>query len=191
MSAPKDVTTILKAVGRGDCSARDQLMPVIYDELLALARAVFQRQPANHTLQATALVHEAFLRLVGRDDIEWTGRAHFLAVAAKAMRQILISHARAKHSEKRGGQAQRITLSEMADSDSPWDVDLMALDRALTELHELDERAARVVELRFFGGLNIDETAHILQVSSRTVVLSWRMARAWLLRQLHDADVRA
>ena len=154
-----------------------------YQELRAIADHLLNEPSVAQTLQPTALVHEAFLRLAKQDE-GWTSEEHFRAVAAKAMRQILTDHARRRHAAKRGGGWQRVTLSDCEKLDPQCDVDLVDLDDALTRLHHLDERQARLVELRFFGGMDTAQTARALGVSRRTVELDWRMARAWLLREL-------
>lgn len=154
-----------------------------YQELRAIADHLLHEPSAGQTLQPTALVHEAFMRLA-RQDGTWANEEHFRAVAAKAMRQILTDHARRRHAAKRGGGWQRVTLSDCEKLDPQCDVDLVDLDEALIRLHELDERQARLVELRFFGGMDTEQTARALGVSRRTVELDWRMARAWLMREL-------
>jgi RNA polymerase sigma factor (TIGR02999 family) len=187
MSAgPEPVTELLARIDGGDAGAADRLMPLVYDQLRALAAGYFGRQPPGHTLQPTALVHEAFLRLARGQPIRWTGRAHFLAVAARAMRQILINHARDKGAAKRGGGWRRITLDEAAtppDRPAP-EVDLLVLDEAMERLAGLSPRQAQVVELRYFGGLTIDETAHVMDLGTTTVEDDWHYARAWLRREL-------
>jgi len=184
--AGEAITERLVQVGQGRRSAAEQLMPLVYDQLRALARSFFAVQRPNHTLEPTALVHEAFVRLVGQSQTDWTGRAHFFAVAAKAMRQILINHAEAKQAAKRGGGWQRISVSEAVTESGDREVDLLALNEALSSLEEMDERQARVVELRFFGGLTVEEAAEVLKVAPRTIELDWRMAKAWLVRQLGE-----
>lgn len=154
-----------------------------YQELRAIADRLLSEPAAGQTLQPTALVHEAFMRLAKQGE-EWTDEGHFRAVAAKAMRQILTDHARRRRAAKRGGGWQRVTLSDCAHPDEAWDVDLADLDHVLTRLHDLDERQGQLVELRFFGGMDTEQTARFLGVSRRTVELDWRMARAWLMREL-------
>ena len=185
-STSQQITQILNDIERGQRGAADRLLPLVYDELRLLADGFFQRERVGHTLQPTALVHEAYARLVKQTRVEWKGRAHFLAVAAQAMRRILINYAERRRAAKRGGAWHRITLN---DSDTPApvpDVDLLALDEALAGLEKLDERQCRVVELRFFGGLTVEETAEALGVSNRTVELDWRMARSWLYKTLKE-----
>ncbi len=182
-----EVTQILEDLSRGDRSAVDRLLPHVYGELRALAKSFFQQQRADHTLQPTALVHEAFMRLAKGSPKGFSGRKHFFDVAAMAMRQLLTDHARRKSAEKRGGDLARITLTDMATpSWEPLVVDVVALDDALTRLSELDPRQGRIVELRFLAGLSIEETAEVLDVSPRTVNLDWQMARAWLRRELSE-----
>lgn len=156
----------------------------LYAELRALAASCLQRERSGHTLQATALVHEAFLRLVDQRQIDWRNRAHVLALAAQSIRRILVDHARGKKSDKRGGRRLRLTLDENLSFLKDSQVDLLDLEEALKRLAELDERQCRVVELRFFGGLRVDEAAGVLGVSPRTVEDDWHMARAWLRREL-------
>lgn len=160
-----------------------QFLQTAYQELRGIADRMLHEPTSGQTLQPTALVHEAFMRLAKQSD-GWANEEHFRAVAAKAMRQILTDHARRRHAAKRGGGWQRITLSDCEKLDPQQDVDLADLDDALTRLHDLDERQARLVELRFFGGMDTEQTARALGVSRRTVELDWRMARAWLMREL-------
>jgi RNA polymerase sigma factor (TIGR02999 family) len=182
MSDPtQHVEQLLAEIDGGDASAVDRLLPLVYDELHGLAVRHLARQRVGHTLQPTALVHEAYLR---RDDAEWAGKAHFLAVAAKAMRQILLNHARDRAAVKRGGDLRRVTLDSGLVSTGERDVDLLALDGALGRLAKLSERQARVVELRFFGGLSIAETARVLGVGTTTVEDDWFVAKAWMAREL-------
>lgn len=182
-----DVTGLLADWRQGDEQALEALMPILYAELRARAAAHMARERANHTLQPTALVHEVFFRLVEQNELEWQSRAHFLGVAAKLMRLILIDHARAKKAAKREGDAQRVTLDENLGWEQPRQIELLALDAALEDLAELDERQARLVELRFFGGLTIEESAEVLAISVATVKREWRMAKAWLRTRMNDA----
>ncbi len=179
-----DITVLLSRSQRGDRAATDQLLPLVYDELHRLARSYFRSQPPGHTLQPTALVHEACVRLLGTTDASWNGRGHFFAVAATAMRQILVNHAEAKRALKRGGDRERVTLAESDAVTPPPAVDLLDLDAALKDLQREHERMARVVELRYFGGLTASETGEALGVSLSTVESDWRFARAWLLDRL-------
>jgi RNA polymerase sigma factor (TIGR02999 family) len=186
-SACENATRIFRAMRAGDESAPARLLPIVYDELRALAGHYFQRQPSDHTLQPTALVHEAFLRLVSHDEPQWADRAHFLAIAAQAMRQILIDHARRRNAAKRGGGGEnwkRITLDEalaVMESDS---VDVIMLEDALNRLTDRSPRQAKIVELRIFGGLTADESAQVLGVGRTTVNGDWTIAKAWLKREL-------
>jgi RNA polymerase sigma factor (TIGR02999 family) len=181
-----DVTRILSELKDGDESATQRLMPLVYEELRALAGSFFLAQQVGHTLQPTALVHEAYLRMVGAPDAKWTDRKHFFRVAARAMRQLLIDHARRRRAARRGGDTPTVTLdSSFADQQSS-DIDLVALDEVLTKLTLLDERQGRIVELRFLAGLTVEETADVLDLSPRTVELDSRLARAWLRRELGE-----
>jgi len=187
--APRATDAASRLLGRaagGDARAAEALLPLVYDELRRLAAGYLRRERPGQTLQATALVHEAYLRLVRPADQPWNGRTHFLAIAAVSMRQILVDRARRRHAAKRGGHAQRITLDDAvlpapADRDG---IDLVALDRALTELAALDPQQARIVELRYFGGLTVEETADVLGVSPATVKRHWMLARAYLRKAL-------
>ena len=174
---------MLEAIGAGDRTAVDRLLSLLYDQLRALADRKLHGERAGHTLNATALVHEAYLRLVDQQ-VSWQNRAHFMAVAAIAMRRILINHAEARAAQKRGGGGPLATLSESLAGTSGHPDELIAIDRALTKLAELDARQARVVECRFFGGLSHEETAEALGVSEPTVRRDWRVAKAWLAREL-------
>jgi RNA polymerase sigma factor (TIGR02999 family) len=178
------VTRWLLEWSGGDQAALDHLMPVVYDELHRVAAAYLRREPAGHTLQPTALVHEAYLRLVDESRVDWHSRAHFFGAAARLMRQILVDHARRRHAAKRGGGALKVTVSEASASYAPPDIDMLALDHALTELAALDPQQGRVVELRFFGGLSIEETAEVLAISPTTVKRDWTTAKAFLRRRL-------
>jgi RNA polymerase sigma-70 factor (ECF subfamily) len=192
MSSP-DVTQILQEVSGGDKDAPARLMPLVYDELRRLADYYLRQERPDHTLQPTALVHEAYLKLVDQTRVDWQNRAHFFGVAAQLMRRILVDHARRHRASKRGGLQQKMALDEAVDYSQPRDVDLLALDEALNALAKLDERQSRIVELRFFGGLTIEETAEALGVSPATVKVDWSMAKAWLRREIgrgsDDGDV--
>lgn len=180
-----DVTGLLLAWGKGDPAAGDKLLPVVYAELHRRAAAAMRRENEGNTLQATALVHEAYLRLVDQRRVEWQNRAQFYGVAAQVMRRVLIDHAREHLAAKRGGGAQQVTLSGVdAAPDDDGAVDVLALHEALEQLATLDPRQARLVELRYFGGLSIEETAEALGVSPATVKREWATARAWLRREL-------
>ena len=188
MSAPEDITTTLLGLTRGDGSAADQLMPVVYEKLRGLAEQFMQRERRDHTLQATALLNEAYLRLFDQSRVDWRGRAHFVAMAAEMMRRILVDHARRRAATKRGGGRDRVPLDEtLAVTDARRQVDLIELDDALRELQKLNLRQARVVELRYFGGLSVKDTAYALDISERTVENDWSVARAWLKQTMgHD-----
>jgi RNA polymerase sigma factor (TIGR02999 family) len=160
------------------------MFPVVYDELRRLASLALRRERADHTLQPTALVHEAFLRLAGTPDAPWQNRAHFVAMAARVMRRVLVDHARGRNARKRGSGEVRISLDDVDVPAATSGVDLIALDEVLGRLAELDARQARIVELRFFGGLTVEETAVLIDASDRTVKREWQMARAWLKREL-------
>ena len=184
MTPPADtVARIVQRASAGDRKAVSKLMPLVYDELRRLARRYVQRERAT-TLQATALVHEAYLRLAKDKKQNWQGRTHFLAIAAIAMRRILVERARARAASKRGGSRTRITLDESLVVDKGKPVDLLALDHALTTLASLDAQQARIVELRFFGGLTVQETADAVGVSPASVKRGWTMAKAWLRREV-------
>jgi RNA polymerase sigma factor (TIGR02999 family) len=180
----QDVTELLMAWGRGDEDALSRLTPLVYDELHRLAAAYMRREQAGHTLQTTALVNEAYIRLVDSSRVRWQNRAHFLAMASQLMRRILVDFARKRRYQKRGGDWRQVTLAEGLGVAANLDSDLVALDDALEGLVKLDPRKARVVELRFFGGLSLDETAAALQLSTDTIGRDWRAARAWLMREL-------
>jgi len=183
-----DVTQILKRASDGDDSAVNRLLPLVYNELRALAESYLQRERPDHTLQATALVHEAYVRLIKQEDVEWKNRAHFFAVAALAIRRVLVDHARAHQRVKRGGDRERVHLDEDAAFVVDPDPDLLAIDEALKKLAGLHQRQAKIVELRFFGGLSLKDVARFLGVSHRTVDGDWSMARAWLRRELSLKD---
>jgi RNA polymerase sigma factor (TIGR02999 family) len=182
-SESTEVTRLLQSWRQGDAGALERLLPLIYDELHAIARRHMQGERPDHTLQTTALIHEAYLRLCGAD-VTWEGRVHFLAVAAQTMRRVLVDHARARSRDKRGGGEAPVTLDDALAASPERPDDLLALDEALTRLSALDERKARAVELHYFGGLTYDETAAALEVSAATVDRELRMAKAWLYREL-------
>lgn len=184
MSDDSDVTRLLAEFAGDGRDAMDSVFPLVYEDLHRLAHRQLQVERVDHTLSATALVHEAYLRLAGADGIEWQSRAHFFAVAARAMRRILINHAEARNSQKRGGGWQRVDLRTDAAVQRDPDVVLLDVDRALTRLAELDERQCRIVECRYFAGMSIEETAAGLDISVATVKREWTMARAWLNREL-------
>lgn len=178
-----EVTRLLHEIQGGNRQAQSDLIPLVYKELKRLASSYMQRERAGHTLQATALVHEAFLRLAHAEGINWQGKAHFFAVAAQAMRRILISHAREKNAQKRGGGVA-VTLDENVAFAPDRSFDIVELDGALEKLAALDARQAQVVEMRFFGGLDVDQTAEALGISPATVKRDWVVAKAWLYREL-------
>jgi RNA polymerase sigma-70 factor (ECF subfamily) len=182
--AAGDVTQLLTDLQRGWSDVACQLMPLVYDELHRVARHQMRHERADHTLQATALVHEAYLRLVRQPERTWQNRAHFIGVAAGVMRRVLVDHARARQTAKRGSAAQRVPLEESLLLTDEQSDELMALDEALERLAQFDARQSRVVELRFFGGLTVEETAEALSISPKTVKRDWRVARAWLHREV-------
>lgn len=186
MAEPQtEATAILDAINRGEAGAANRLLPLVYDELRALASHWMRRERSDHTLQPTALVHEAYIRLVDQTKADWKGRAHFMAVAAQTIRHVLVDHARRVNAEKRGGDRHRTSLhDDLKSAEGRNDVDLLALEEALEKLGQLHPRQAKVVELRFFGGLSIEETAHVLGVVRSTVADDWMIARAWLSREL-------
>ncbi len=180
----QQITQILTKLRSGDSGAAAELLPLVYDELRALARRYLGQERPGHTLQATALVHEAYVRLVGGEPVEWQDRAHFFGVAAQAMRRILVDHARARDAAKRGGERRRVPLESLADTPEHRDEYLLALDHALQELADVDAHLARVVELRFFGGLTVEETAAVCRVSAATIKRDWVVAKGWLHRAI-------
>jgi RNA polymerase sigma-70 factor, ECF subfamily len=184
------VTELLVAWGQGDQSALERLIPLVHQELRRLARRQMKGERQGHTLQTTALVNEAYLRLIDLSRVRWQDRAHFFAMSARLMRRILIDSARAHRSEKRGDGAQKLPLDEALDVGEPHRVDLVALDDALKALEAIDPRKNHVVEMRFFGGLTVEETAEALKISTDTVKRDWRLAKAWLLRELDRRTVR-
>lgn len=179
-------TSLLSRACDGDVQAAAELSPLLYDQLRAIARNLLRRERPDHTLQPTALVHEAYLKLIDQRNVDWKGRTHFFAIGAQAMRRILVDHARARTRLKRGGSGQRILLTDDLTISQERDADLLAIDEALEKLREIDSRQAAIVEMRFFGGLTVEEVAQSLQVSKRTVEAEWTMVRAWLRRELSD-----
>jgi len=179
-----DVTLLLKQLSSGNQDVLAELIPLVYEELRRLAAYHLRQERSNHTLQATALVHEAYLRLVDQHHVDWKNRSHFFGVAAHLMRRILLMHARQHHAAKRGGSAQKVSLDEAVIFTRERSAELVALDELLTRLAELDPQQARIVELRFFGGLSVEETADLLGISTATVKRDWAMAKAWLAREL-------
>jgi RNA polymerase sigma factor (TIGR02999 family) len=179
-----DVTQLLVSWSKGDRRALEELMPLVYGELRRLAGSYLRRERPGHTLQSTAVVHEAFLRLVNQNDVEWQSRAHFYGIAAQMIRRILVDHARSHQAGKRGAGAVRIELDECMAVSPAQGVDLVGLDSALERLAALDERQGRIVELRFFTGLSVEETAEVMGLSPATVKREWSSARAWLFREM-------
>ena len=183
-AGPPTITQLLVEWSTGDQAALDQLMPLVYDELRRLARSYLRRERPDHTLQATALVNEAYLRLIDQHSVTWQNRAHFFGIASQMMRRILVNHALARRTAKRGGPTQKLSLEEAINLGDQREVDLIALDDALKELEALDPRQSRIVEIRYFGGLSIEETAEALDLSPATVKREWSTARPWLRRQI-------
>jgi RNA polymerase sigma factor (TIGR02999 family) len=183
-----DVTSLLVASSKGDQEALNQLLPLVYDELRRLADRYLHRERSDHTLQATALVHEAYLRLIDQR-VSWANRAHFFGVAAEMMRRILIDHARSRQAAKRGSGGIKISLDDVLELTDERAADLIALDDALKALAEFDPQKAKVVELRFFGGLSIEETAAVLGLGTATITRQWRLAKAWLYHELSGSEV--
>ena len=188
--APTEFTQLLVNWRNGDKSALDQMTPVVYEELRRLARFFLAAERSDHTLQPTALVHEAYVRLVDQHAVDWKNRAHFLGVAASMMRRILINHARARQAAKREGFTQAISLEDALGVFTNPRIDVLALNRALQELTEMDPQQGRVVELRYFGGLTIEETAEVMEISPATVKREWNTARLWLLQQMEGSQLQ-
>ncbi len=182
--APNEITQRLIAWSSGDATALDELIPAVYQELRRMADRYLRLENPGHTLQPTALVHEAYLRLIDQQYVDWQNRAHFFGVAAQMMRRILVDHARAKHREKRGGEAIRLSLDDVINLSHERAADLIALDEALNTLAAVDERKSHVVEMRYFGGLSVAETARAMGVSPDTVMRDWKMAKAWLYQEI-------
>ena len=188
-----EITGLLKAWARGDSAALDRLTPLVYEQLRRMARNYMRNERPGHTLQATALVNEAFLRMVDSRNLTWTDRTHFFAVCARIMRRILVDAARSRAAVKRGGQVDRvehstaINLDQLPNPASVMSAQVCALDEALDRLAQIDPRRAHVIELRFFGGLTVEETAQVLQTSPQTVMREWKLARAWLARELSQS----
>jgi RNA polymerase sigma factor (TIGR02999 family) len=178
--SPNEVTQLLVAWGNGDQTALDQLMPLVYSELHRLAHRHIKKERPGHTLQTSALLNEAFLRLVDQRDVQWQGRAHFFSIAAQMMRRILVDYARSRRFAKRGGGAQQVSFDEELVVSRQLSADVLQLHDALNELATVDERKSKIVELKFFGGLSIEETAEVLGVSPGTVMRDWTLAKAWL-----------
>jgi len=184
-SASPEITQMLRECSNGNDAAWDDLLPLVYEELHQQAARYLRRERVGHTLQATALIHEAYLKLIDQRSVSWESRAHFFAIAAQAMRRILVDYARATHRKKRGGDDLKLSLDEaMAVSAEDKSVDLIALDEALNKLSKRDQQQSRVVELRYFGGLTLEETAEALHISRATVASDWSIAKVWLYREL-------
>ncbi len=180
MSNKGDITILLSKAQTGDKDSLDELLPIVYNELRRVAESQLRNERDDHTLQATALVHEAYLRLLEQTEVDWKNRLHFFSIASEMMRRILVNYAIKRNAKKRGDGAAKIALDEAISYTNQRDFDLVALDEALKELSQFDEKQARIVELRFFGGLTIEETAEILEISDSTVKREWRIAKAWL-----------
>ncbi len=183
-ASSSQVTELLLQWSKGDTAAREKLIPLVYDELRRIAHRVLSQQGRDHTLQSTALVHEAYLRLVGHTSVRWDNRAHFFAVSAQLMRRILMDYVRMRQAKKRGGECVTLSLDEGIVAPAEREFDLTALDDALNQLAALDERQCHLVELRFFGGLTIDEISRVLEISPATVKREWVTAKLWLLREI-------
>jgi RNA polymerase sigma factor (TIGR02999 family) len=188
MTSPNGVTQLLQDWKNGDKAALDKLMPVVYDELRRIASRYLKQQRSNHTLQTTALVHEAYIRLVGKQDIEWQNRAHFFGIAARMMRYILLDYAVAQQAEKRGGGNLKLSLEDVIELPEKNELDVAVLHDSLNTLAEVDERKSQIVELKFFAGLSNEDVAEVMGVSLATVNREWRMARAWLQSELQKKD---
>lgn len=191
MCSQHQITVLLEQWGEGDPQALEKLTPLVYGELHRLASRYLRRERPDHTLQSTALVNEAYLKLVGQHSMRWQNRAHFFGIAAQLIRRILVDHARSRAAEKRGSSAPKLSLEEVPEAAAVRELDLVALDDVLDDLAKIDPRQSRVVELRFFAGLSVEETAEVMQMSPATVKREWTAAKAWLFRQLRKqgADV--
>lgn len=176
----ENLTKLLQASNEGNREALDQLLPIVYDELRRIARHQLSKERANHTLQATALVNEAYMKLIGQHSVDWHNRAHFFSIAAETMRRILVNHAVERNAQKRGGGATIVSLEEEIDFIHQRDLDVLALDDALKKLEEFDKTQAKIIELKFFGGMTNEEIADVMGVSDSTIKREWRMAKAWL-----------
>ncbi len=186
-----DVADTLVQVADGSDEAADRLMPLVYDRMRGLARSMLDRESPSHTLQPTALVNEVFLKMTDQNRVDWRGKSHFFAIGAKVMRRILVDHARTKKRQKRGGGMHRIPLEDGLQVSNRNDEDVLAIEEALTKLADMDPRQAEIIELRFYGGLTVQEVAEVLRVSKRTVESEWAMARAWLRRELSNGETVA
>ncbi len=186
MTGPGEVTRLLHAWADGDKTALNRLIPIVYSELHRLARRYMSREQTGHVMKTTELIHEAYFKIAEVDALDWHDRNHFFAIAARQMRRILVDYARARDSEKRGGGRRQVTLDEQCIGTAREDIDVVMLDEVLEQLARFDSRKAKVIELRFFGGLTVAETANFLEVSPDTVLRDWRLARAWLLRRMRS-----
>lgn len=187
--SPHEISCLLKAWSDGNSNALNELLPLVYDELRRQARRFLRRERPNHTLQSTGLIHETYLNLVEQNRINWQNREHFFAISANVMRRILVNYANARNRKKRGGAAENLELDEqIVEATQTKEVDLLALDEALTRLAKNDEQQARIVELRYFSGLTIEETADVLGISPATMKRDWKMTKAWLYRELSGHD---
>lgn len=186
MSPSSQVTQLLSNWSRGDLKAREELMPLVYDELRRLAQSYLRRERSDHTLQATALVHEAYLRLVDQSEVQWNNKGHFFAITAQAMRRILVDHARGHQAVKRGGEGEKIPLEDALAFSSDQPDKFLALDESLRRLAEVDSRQEQIVELRVFAGMSVEEIADIMKISPATVKRDWTMAKAWLSLELRN-----
>ena len=184
--SPQEVTQLLADWSNGNQAALDKLAPLVHEELRRLAHHYMSRERPGHTLQTSALVNEAYLRLIDQKNVHWQNRAHFFGIAAQLMRRILVDYARRRHYLKRGGNAQQVSLDQVAIYSQERSAELIALDDALTALTTVDQRKSQVVELRFFGGLSVEEVAEVLKVSRETVMRDWRLAKVWLLREINS-----
>jgi len=182
----QNITQLLERWGNGNKEVLDELLPIVYDELRRQAARYLRRERIGHTLQTTALIHEAYIRLVDQRNVRWQNRAHFFGIASQLMRRILVDHARTKKRAKRGGSDIRVSLTDIAASTKAEDLDVIALDEALNRLSTIDQQQARIVELRFFSGLTVEETAEVLSISPATVKRDWSMAKAWLHREISN-----
>ena len=186
-ASPHEISRLLRAWSAGDETALHTLAPLVYDELHKLAHRYMRREEKGHILQTTAVIHEAFLRLIRSKSSDWQDRTHFFGICARLMRQILVDFARGERSKKRGGEAVWLTLEDVQGAAVSQDIDLLVLDEALTSLSRVDARKGRIVELRFFGGLSVEETAEVLKVAPITIMRDWNIAKLWLLRELKQA----
>ncbi len=182
----QNITLLLERWGNGNKEVLDELLPIVYDELRRQAARYLRRERVGHTLQTTALIHEAYIRLVDQRNVRWQNRAHFFGIASQLMRRILVDHARTKKRAKRGGSDIRVSLTDVAVATKTEDLDVIALDEALERLEAIDKQQARIVELRFFSGMTVEETAEVLSISPATVKRDWSMAKAWLHREIRN-----